>query len=194
MRNVMRHCLSHPLVALLTFVVGISTAMLWLTVNRHSSENLASVSEVSGERIPVPQNTNQRNVDPDRAWESFFPTFRDAVRRRDREALKEMMIPEFFYSGGGGCDDGDCRDEAFEFWDDPHVRGWRAFDRILAEGAVPQAAWWDAGRNREHPSRVAPRAANSRRNIDAGIIEWYAIFEFREDGRWYCTIFNQCCD
>ena len=36
-------------------------------------------------------------------------------------------------------------------------------------------------------------AANIRQNIKREAVHWYAIFEFR-DGRWYCTIFNQCCD
>ncbi len=130
------------------------------------------------------------------AWKPFFSKFRIAVRKRDRETLKKMMVPGFLYSLGGGADccDGDNRDEAFQFWDNPNVRGWEAFDRILSEGAVPQAAWWSNGEKKARPSRVAPAAANIRRNIKRDRIQWYAIFEFHEDGQWYCDIFQQCCD
>src|SRR6266566_6924567 len=75
----------------------------------------------------------------ERAWPSFFKSFRAAVARRDREALKTLMVRDFFFSGGGGDDnhDGDTRDDAFRYWDDPQVHGWQAFDKALAKGAVP---------------------------------------------------------
>jgi hypothetical protein len=44
------------------------------------------------------------------------------------------------------------------------------------------------------PKRVAPPAINQRVNVVKGRIEWYAVFEFREDRRWYCTVFEECCD
>jgi hypothetical protein len=124
----------------------------------------------------------------ERAWKPFFAAFRDAARRRDRAALKKMMAEEFFTSGGLGSD----RDEAFAFWDDPLTRGWEALERTLAKGAVPNTTLTD-GRNRR-PSRVAPPLANSRRAVRRAAFDWYAVFEFREDGRWYCTVFAQCCD
>ena len=132
----------------------------------------------------------------EKAWPSFFAAFRAAVKNRDRAALREMMVPGFLYSLGGGADccDGDSRDEAFKFWDADNGRGWKAFNRTLAQGAVPQARWWNNGNHPERPSRVAPAAANRRVNIDRGRIGWYAIFEFHEDGRWYCDIFQECCD
>jgi len=90
--------------------------------------------------------------------------------------------------GGGGPD------EAFKFWDADNGRGWVAFERTLAGGAAPQARWWHKGRDPERPSRVAPAAANHRANIERGRVGWYAIFSFQEDGRWYCEIFQECCD
>jgi hypothetical protein len=131
----------------------------------------------------------QRRSDAERAWGPFFAAFRRAVKERDRSALRGMMSDDFFSSGGN--DPG--QDAAFEFWDGPNVRGWEAFEKVLARGTVPQAAWWDAGRESKHPGRVAPPAANVRRNVTRGAVDWYAVFEFR-DGRWYCTVFNQCCD
>jgi hypothetical protein len=125
----------------------------------------------------------------ERAWKPFFTTFRSAVKKRDRVALRKMMSADFFSSGGN--DSGP--EAAFKFWDDSHVRGWKAFNKVLNQGTVPMAAWWDSGRKRKYISRVCPPAANLRKNIEGVAIDWYAIFEFR-DGRWYCTIFNQCCD
>ena len=139
--------------------------------------------------------TAQSRVAAERAWRPFLAEFRAAVERRDREALKKLMVPDFYTSGGVGDDnrDGDSRDETFEFWGEPGVRGWEAFGRILSQGSVPTAAWRDAGGKRKYVSRIAPPAANVRRNIERESIDWYAVFEFRE-GRWYCTTLVQCCD
>lgn len=126
----------------------------------------------------------------ERVWPSFFAAFRDAVKKRDRAALQEMMTPDFLYSLGGGG----TREEAFEFWEADNGRGWKAFNRTLAQGAVPQARWWHNGQHPERPARVAPAAANRRANINRGHVGWYAVFEFHEDGRWYCEIFQECCD
>lgn len=133
--------------------------------------------------------------DAERAWKPFLSAFRAALKRRDREALKTMMARDIFFSGGGGDDDGDgdTREEAFRFWDERNVRGWEAFDKVMAKGTVPKAAWRDGGGRAKHVGRVAPPAANSRRNVRRGAVDWYAVFEFR-DGRWYCTVFSQCCD
>ena len=125
----------------------------------------------------------------ERSWRPFIYAFRTAVRKRDRRALRKMMSSDFFSSGGNDAGP----KAAFEFWDDPHVRGWDAFNRVLSRGTVPMAAWWGYGRKSKYRNRVAPPAANIRKNIDDLAIPWYAVFEFRE-GRWYCTIFNQCCD
>ena len=127
----------------------------------------------------------------DRAWPAFFKAFRAAVASRDRALLREMMVRDFFFSGGGGDDnhDGDTRDDAFKYWDDPNVRGWRAFTRALTQGAVPAPPALDSG---NHPSRVAPPSARTMKNLSTAP-PWLAYFEFR-DGHWYCTSFSECCD
>jgi hypothetical protein len=106
-----------------------------------------------------------------------------------------MMGKDFFTSNGVGDSnqDGDFRDEAFEFWDEPSTRGWEAFHKVLAQGAAPAAKWWNHFERSKYVRRVAPPAANVRRNIQRSLIHWYAIFEFRQ-GRWYCTVFAICCD
>ena len=131
----------------------------------------------------------QTKVSAERAWKPFFAGFCAAVKQRDRNALRKMMSSDFFSSGGNDAG----AEAAFQFWDDPNVRGWEAFTRVLARGTVPMAAWWDAGGKRKYISRVAPPAANVRRNMKRQNVDWYAVFEFR-NARWLCTIFNQCCD
>src|SRR5712692_5679347 len=127
-------------------------------------------------------------VAAERTWKPFFTEFRVAVKKRDRAALRKMMSSDFFSSPGN--DPG--IDAAFKYWDDANGQGWRAFNRTLNQGTVPMAAWWDHGAKRKYITRIAPPAANVRRNIDHAHVDYYAFFEFR-DGRWYCTIFSECC-
>jgi hypothetical protein len=137
----------------------------------------------------------QRNLATERAWRPFFASFRAAVQKRDRQALKKMMVKDFYFSGGGGDDnhDGDMRDDAFIFWEDSHTRGWEALERTLRRGVAPTAAWWDDGAKPKYVGRVSPPAANNRRVINRASIDWLVFFEFR-NGSWYCTSFSQCCD
>jgi hypothetical protein len=173
--------------------------LLALTVscNSSSTSGATKIDPVADfpEAAPTKQETDSEKIDSEKAWNSFYRKLRVAVKNRDREALKQMMTRDFYFSGGGGDDnrDGDSRDEAFEFWGHSSGRGWDAFHKALEGGAAEPAEWWDGGEKRKYPSRVAPKEANERRNIDSGKIDWYAIFEFR-NGQWYCTIFNQCCD
>jgi hypothetical protein len=143
---------------------------------------------------PAADAAAKRRAEADRAWPAFYASFRDAVRRRDRAALRKMMPAEFDFSGGGGDDngDGDSRDEAFGYWDEGRGRGWKAFEKLLLGGAVPGEG--RLGSHNGTPQRVAPPAINKRVNVVRGRIAWYALFEFREDERWYCTVFKECCD
>ncbi len=155
-------------------------------LNRH--ETLTNLNPVAC-RSESPCEYGSEKFCSGRAWNRFFPAFRVAVKKRDRSELRKLMSSEFFSSGGNDAGP----EAAFQFWDDSNVRGWQAFTRVLARGTVPMAAWWDTGEKRKYLSRGAPPAANIRRNMKREAIDWYAVFEFR-DGRWYCTIFNQCCD
>ena len=143
--------------------------------------------------VPGPAAAKKR-ADAAREWRPFIAAFGDAVKRRDREALKKMMTPDFFTSGGVGDDngDGDLRDDAFAFWDDSTTRGWEALELTLTKGTVPYT--YMRHTRDKTPARVAPPAANVRGSIVRGDFDWYAIFEFRADGRWYCSVFAQCCD
>jgi hypothetical protein len=139
----------------------------------------------------------QRDASAERAWKPFFVAFRAAVRKRDRVALREMMVTDFYFSGGGGDDngDGDLRDDAFSYFSE-YTNGWKAFDEALAQGSVVIGATWkQTGVNREYVTRVSPPAANVKRNISGPHpkVDWLAFFEFR-NGRWYCTSFSECCD
>jgi hypothetical protein len=138
----------------------------------------------------------QKSALADRTWPSYFKRLRIAIKRRDRTRLKEMMLPAFHYSNGHHArkQNEDFREEAFRYWDEQIRDGWRALNRTLAKGAVPMAAWWRAGnKQKSPPSRVAPPAANIRRNVDRYLVSHIAIFEFR-NGRWYFTDFDICCD
>ena len=141
---------------------------------------------------PLDCLASKRSVEAQRAWKPFFTTFRRAVEKRDRETLRKMLPPDFHFSSGHHKRL--SSDAVFEYWDKQNGRGWVAFKRILALGTVPMARWWHEGKEPKRPSRVAPPAANRRSNIDSDDLAWYAIFEFRADGRWYCVIFKECCD
>ncbi len=135
----------------------------------------------------------QRGTAADRAWRPFFAAFRAAVKRRDEAAMRRMMSRDFYYLSSGGDENGnhDTRDEAFDYWEATEIRALDAFDRVLAQGAVPNTSIRDPGNRR--PSRVAPPVANDKQARQRGEVEWYAVFEFRR-GRWYCIAFLQCCD
>jgi hypothetical protein len=138
------------------------------------------------------QSRSSIKVASEKAWPSFFLSFRSAVRAKDRKRLRNMLAPDLLFSLGHHRND--HLEEAFKYWDAHNGRGWKAFNRILDQGTAPQAAWWNNGDQSARPARVAPAAANKRKNIDRERIAWYAIFEFRKDSRWYCVIFQLCCD
>ena len=71
-------------------------------------------------------------------------------------------------------------------------RGRKILERLLLDGAVSGEG--RLGSHNGTPQRVAPPAINRRVNVISGRIEWYAVFEFREDRRWYCIVFKECCD
>lgn len=154
---------------------------------------LALVLAANQSLVAQSRGTPGEKARADRAWPSFFKAFQAAVNKRDRAALKKMMVRDFFFSGGSGDDnhDADARDDAFKFLDDPQVHGWRAFDKALARGAVSVAPNPD-GEGKKYYARVAPPAARNITNLATGP-PWIAYFEFR-DGVWYCTSFSECCD
>ena len=133
--------------------------------------------------------TSQAN----RAWRTFYASVRDAVKRRDKEALARHMSKDFYYlsSGGDENQNQDTRDEAFEYWEGTGIGAWEALEKTLRKGTVLNTAWREPDNDR--PSRVAPPIANNRRAINNRRFDWYAVFEFR-DGQWYMTAFNECCD
>lgn len=127
------------------------------------------------------------------AWKPFFASIRDAVKRRDKEALAKHMSRDFYYlsSGGDENQNEDTRDEAFEYWEGSGVGAWEALEKTLRQGTVTNTAWREPDNDR--PSRVAPPIANNRRAINNQSFDWYAVFEFR-DGKWYLTAFVECCE
>ena len=128
-----------------------------------------------------------------RSWKAFYASVRDAVKRRDKDALAKHMSKDFYYlsSGGDENQNQDTRDEAFEYWEGTGIGAWEALENTLRKGTVLNTAWREPDSNR--PSRVAPPIANNRRAIKNQSFDWYAVFEFR-DGHWYMIAFNECCE
>jgi hypothetical protein len=153
---------------------------------------LISLLAVSHPALSLGQSRSSIKSASEKAWPSFFASFRSAVRAKDRKRLRNMLAPDLLFSLGHHRSD--HLEEVFKFWDADNGRGWKEFNRILAQGTVPQAAWWNNGSQPARPTRVAPAVANHRINIDRESIAWYAIFEFRDGARWYCVIFQECCD
>ncbi len=144
---------------------------------------------ISTPALCVGQTSSRAN----RAWKPFFTAFRAAVKKRDREAVSQMMSRDFYYLSSGGDENGnqDTRDEAFEYWQTAGIGSWEELDKTLALGVVPNVAMREPGNSR--PSRIAPPLANNRRAIANRSFHWYAVFEFR-DGRWYFVAFTECCE
>jgi hypothetical protein len=98
----------------------------------------------------------KRDGEADQAWHAFYTRFREAVRMRDRAALREMMSPDdFLYTFG----DSDNRDQALDYWDDQAKHGMAPYadlERILGKGIVRIPARMNAY---GLPSRDAPPAA-----------------------------------
>jgi hypothetical protein len=120
---------------------------------------------------------SSRHVAAQRAWSPFFIKFRSAVETRDRETLKQMMVSDFIYLDGheGQKNLNDSRDEAFLHWDNNSAFRWIVLDDLLATGGSPYTT-----RNKDGKSRIF-RVSSMH--------PWIAIFEFHEDGRWYCNAF-----
>jgi hypothetical protein len=135
-------------------------------------------------RTGLPVQDQAREAAAKKAWPAYFAAFRAAVKKRDRATLKEkLMIPEFNGST-------ELRDAAFRKWDNPRIRGWAKFDRVLTLGAVPlDSSGGEQDPATALPTRIAPPAA--RRGSYKG---WFTVFEFREDGRWYCLQFTSPAD
>ena len=108
-------------------------------------------------------------------WDSFWLTFRSAVRRHDRSALRDMMSNPFEYSGANPSNvnpDFVLRDLNSE-----RGEGWAALQRTIAR--IPTAYKLP---NSRRPARVVKNPLPcGRRPCD--YTEWI-IFELGTDGRW----------
>ncbi|HXD32739.1 MAG TPA: hypothetical protein VN643_16570 [Pyrinomonadaceae bacterium] len=136
----------------------------------------------------TPTASEQANA----AWPAFLKSFREAVKRRDKAALKRMMVRDFFFSNGSDeNNDGDTRDEAFKFMADPEVKGWQALDKVLSKGVVAASPEPNA-QGKTYPRRVAPPEAKRIKSLE-NAPPWIASFEFR-NGQWYFTMLSECCD
>lgn len=122
----------------------------------------------------------KRDREADQAWPAFYTKFLEAVRKRDRAALKEMMSPDdFLYTFG----DSDNRDQALDYWDDQAKHGMTPYadlERILGKGIVRVPARLNIY---GLPSRDAPPAA-----IKMSYIGLRTSFVFI-NGRWLWVLY-----
>lgn len=130
-------------------------------------------TRIGGDASPVAGAPTRPSVDN---WNQFWIAFRNAVRRRDRSALKRIMTHDFEWSFGG-YPPGDPRDSFFRYMD--KYRHWKALDQVLAQGTMP----WQQGdpMRRNVVSRIAPPHEPT--------YDWRAVFELGPDGLWRWTAF-----
>lgn len=97
-------------------------------------------------------------------WDTFFNAFRAAVRRRDKLALKRMMIAKFNEAAGISYTDPDARNAVLT------DLNWSGLDDVLRKSvSSPQ-------KQRGKTIRQVPSFLN-----DVGMV---AVFELGKDGRW----------
>jgi hypothetical protein len=119
-----------------------------------------------------------------KAWPAFFAEFRAAVNKRDRAALRKLMSDPFNSPPN-------TPEDAFKQWDDPKVSGWVKLRRVLAQGTVMAGRPDEGNPEQERPTMISPPAAELNAKRYRG---WWAAFEFREDGKWYCIQFVSMAD
>lgn len=145
-------------------------------VSLEYSEPLQSYDCEYGNALTVKKLINRPSAQQANAWNEFWTAFRAAVRRRDRAALKEMMVIDFEWSFGG-YPEGDRRDTFFTNVMDK--RTWLILDRVLAQGTMPY--------DEHDPTRpnLIARIAPPHEPTYA----WRAVFELGADGRWRWSAF-----
>jgi hypothetical protein len=149
--------------------------------------------------LPPTQSEAEINAAAAQAWEPFFERFRAAVKRRDRAALKAMMVPHFFVYTSQSIFNSDGRDDALRRWDlSTNEKDWKSFEKVLEAGVVDPSL--NGNRKWSPPRRVAPPDAATRGGYRGGppppgLVKkyWMAVFEYL-DGHWFCTAFFEAFD
>lgn len=117
------------------------------------------------------------------AWPAYFAEFRAAVNKRDRTKLRKLMSEEFNAPPH-------TPEDAFKQWDNPKVNGWIRLRNVLAQGAVIAGKSDEGDPSNLRPTMISPPAAEKQKNYRG----WWAAFEFKEDGKWYCIQFVSMAD
>jgi hypothetical protein len=156
----------------------------WYQPREDFSENM--LTDLDKSNIRIIQTAEDQIINAQsRNWDTFWPMLGDAVQKKDRGTLMKLMPSDFEYdccSLGDEDHNGDTRDDAFRWWSKSDVNGWNELNKALAGGAVAMTAWPDNVKGRQR--KVSPPSANQSRYGG-----WLAIFELREDGRWYFVSF-----
>lgn len=108
--------------------------------------------------------TRARNSGANQSWQQFYIAFRNAVRKRDKVALKRMMAVNFNSAAGISYSESDARDAVLRDLD------WDSLNQLLSQGVGP------IKKENGKAVRQAPPSLES-----TGMV---AFFELGRDGRW----------
>jgi hypothetical protein len=78
------------------------------------------------------QTSRSVNATANKSWQTFWRQFSAAVNKKDRAALKGLMVSEKDFDTGGA---GGTRDDAIQELDRLH--GWRDLQKSIASGTEP---------------------------------------------------------
>jgi hypothetical protein len=141
----------HPFNLAAILIVIITSSVVAAQNNQYVSSVAAKLS------------TAQRNAAAEQEqWSKFWPAFRDAVRKRDRMALKRMISTPFDSGGGGDY----SPSQWIKLMDEENF--WPEIQKSLDTGTKPFPEY---SRETKRPSRVTNRK--------------HLIFVFGADGRWH---------
>jgi hypothetical protein len=138
------------------------------------------VGPITGSNASRRTNNQSKEIETaaKKAWPEYFAEFRAAVNKSDKVKLRKLMSDEF--NGPPHTPE-----DAFKQWDDPKIKGWTRFRNVLTQGAVAAGKPDEGDPANLRPTMISPPAAEKQK----GYRGWWAAFEFKEDGKWYCIQF-----
>ena len=122
------------------------------------------------------------DLEAKRKWKSFYREFLAAVRKRDKVALKKMMISDFLINSHYREEGENYREKAFQVLGEKRNRGWLHLDKALAKGVGNAKGYRTYGGDEylDRPHYVSP--PNSLSESYGG---WSAVFAYGKDKKWH---------
>jgi hypothetical protein len=115
-------------------------------------------------------------------WKSFYLRFLAAVHKRNKVALKRMMVADFLLNSEYQEVSHNYREKAFQLLEEHRSRGWRRLERALARGIGHARDYRTYGSDEylDRPHYVSP--PNSLAESYDG---WSAVFAYGKDQNWH---------